>query len=139
MKKIINAMISISIIFTIGIMIYAGRPNSIKWFMEIATIVFMLWACVPYLMILIANKYLRSKKTINIPLFIGTCIIAFLSFAAYIEAFFVHIDPQAGLVFLFLPVPQIAIACISILVSIILSNIIKPDNKTFQSTPERRD
>ena len=112
-------------------MIYAGRPTSIKWF--IGMFGFLLWAALPYCLIAIANKLFKNNKKINITLFITTIIISLLSIAALVDAFFIHIDPQAGLVFIFLPMPQLVIASLGILIAIILSKLNKKTQITKQS------
>jgi hypothetical protein len=98
-------------LLTLTLMIFMARPwgdnsayqttSGYAWLLGIAV-----WATLPYPMLLfMAPKTFRSKvnKFINI---IGILIVTLGGVALYIDAAFLHRDPQGGLVFFAVPVYQ---------------------------------
>ncbi len=68
----------------------------------------LLWVCLPYILLhlWLTQEPARNQKFI---LALETAAILFSGYA-YFDAFFVHIDAQSGLIFIFLPLWQ----CIAI-------------------------
>jgi hypothetical protein len=96
---------------TLTLMIFMARPwvdnsayqttSGYAWLLCIAV-----WATPPYLMLLfMTQKAFRSKvnKLINIA---GTLVVTFGGVGLYIDAAFLHPDPQGGLVFIAVPLYQ---------------------------------
>ena len=112
LKHKIGHMISISAAaFTICMMIYAAQPwgdnYAYKNFSDYLTLFgYALWAISPYLILtIIFQSFHKNQYSINVAFF-GALIIVLTSCALLIDAFFVHIDAQNALVFLFLPICQ---------------------------------
>ncbi len=112
MKHKIGFVIAISAAaFTICMMIYAAQPwgdnYAYKTFSDYLTLVgFALWAISPYLILTIILQGFRKNKYSTNTAIIGALIIAITSCALLIDAFFIHIDAQNALVFIFLPIYQ---------------------------------
>jgi hypothetical protein len=96
---------------TLSLMTYMAQPwgdnypyqslSGYAWLLGYAV-----WATLPYLMLLfMAQKAFPSKviKFINI---VGTLVVTFGGVALYLDAAFLHRDPQGGLVFIAVPLYQ---------------------------------
>jgi hypothetical protein len=96
---------------TLTFMIFMARPwgdnsdyqtaSGYAWLLGLAV-----WATLPYLTLLfMARKKFRSKvnKIVNI---CGTLVVALGGVALYLDAAFLHRDPQGGLVFMAVPLYQ---------------------------------
>ena len=112
LKQKIGFLIAISAAaFTICTMVYAAQPwgdnYAYKTFSDYSTLVgFALWAISPYLILTIILRGFRKNKYSTNTAIIGALIIAVTSCALLIDAFFIHIDAQNALVFIFLPIYQ---------------------------------
>ncbi len=112
MKHKIGHMITIGgAAFTICMMIYAAQPwgdnYAYKTFSGYLTLVgYASWAISPYLILTIILRAFRKNKYSTNTAIIGALIIAITSCALLIDAFFIHIDAQNALVFIFLPIYQ---------------------------------
>jgi hypothetical protein len=68
-------------------------------------LVLAVWASSPYLMILFLNRKTSQVQAIKLADIIGTLIIS-LSVLLYVDAVFLHPDPQGGLAFITVPLYQ---------------------------------
>ena len=97
--------------FTICMMIYAAQPwgdnYAYKNFSDYLTLFgYTLWAISPYLILaIILQSFRKNPYSLNVA-FYGALLILLSSFALLIDAFFIHIDAQNALLFLFLPICQ---------------------------------
>jgi hypothetical protein len=96
---------------TLTLLIYMAQPwgnnyayqslSGYAWLLSIAV-----WATLPYLIILfLARKSFEFKANI-LMVVIGTLIISLGGVALYLDAAFLHQDPQGGLVFIAVPLYQ---------------------------------
>jgi len=67
---------------------------------------FLAWACLPYGILLFLNIIQPGKIRKDIALLVTTAIVSGFGIILIIDAFFIHIDAQGGLVFLFIPMYQ---------------------------------
>jgi len=92
-------------------MIYAAQPWGDKYayknFADYLTLFgYALWAISPYLiLVIIFQSFQKNQYSINVAFF-GALIIVLTSCGLLIDAFFIHIDAQNALLFLFLPICQ---------------------------------
>lgn len=97
---------------TLALMISAARPwggNStyLGWWGYAGLLLLMAWATLPYLgILLLAGRDLPVKAGKGI-LLMGSLIIAGCGLAAYVDAFWLHPDPQGGLAFMAVPLYQL--------------------------------
>ena len=130
-KSILGKLILISaMIFTIAIMVYAAQPwgdnYAYKTYYDYLTLIgYMLWAISPYFMLAIIFHGFRHHPSASLTALVGTVLIVLASAALLIDAFFVHIDAQGGLIFLFLPIPQWFAALFLGLICLIISKVIQ--------------
>ena len=104
MRKFTNIILVFSILFTFLIMLYAGNPSSADWWSGIFG--FLGWACLPYGILLFLNIIKPGKLKKDIVLLVTTAIVSGFGIIMIIDAFFIDIDAQGGLVFLFIPIYQ---------------------------------
>jgi len=76
------------------------------------------WACLPYGILLFFNNIYRGVFKKDLVLLITTIVVTIFAVLILIDSFFIHIDAQSGLVFLFLPVYQAVAACIGGLIGL---------------------
>ena len=91
-------------VVTFGIMLYAGEPSSIEWWF--AALFFAAWGVSPYACLAIISVRVREKGVASLVSLIGVCALAGFGLYAYLDGFFVHLDAQNGLLFVFIPFLQ---------------------------------
>jgi hypothetical protein len=111
-------------------MVYAAQPwgdnYAYKGFSDYLTLFgYMLWAISPYFMLAIIFHGFRHHPSASLVALVGTVLIVLASAALLIDAIFVHIDAQGGLIFLFLPIPQWLAALFLGLICLIVYKVIK--------------
>ncbi|GAB3510015.1 hypothetical protein GCM10027400_12600 [Pseudoxanthomonas daejeonensis] len=67
---------------------------------------FMLWAILPLAALAWAARWFRHARIASWVYAIGACGIALSGLYVYVDAALIHIDPQGGLVFMFVPLVQ---------------------------------
>ena len=105
MRKATNTILIVTAIFTCLIMLYGGEPSSIDWWRGIAG--HFGWACLPYGILLFFNMIKRGVFKKDFVLLVTTIIVSGFALFIYVDTFFIHLDAQGGLIFLFLPMYQI--------------------------------
>lgn len=100
-----------------------GEPDKLWWWL--LGIVFFLWTSVPF--VGLAAAYYRITLNIfgKIVLFFSALIITTGGIYFLVEAFITHLDPQSGLIFIFLPFYQLVVVAIGIGVSLLLKILVK--------------
>ena len=68
-----------------------------------------LWAATPYVVAIISNHKFRSSHLAAKAILIGVLFVALGGNFLILDAFYIHTDAQAGLLFLFLPPVQCAV------------------------------
>ena len=99
-------------------MLYAGDPTSSDWWSGM--IGFFGRACLPYGILLVFNTIKGGEIKKDIALLITTIIVSGFAIFMLVDAFFIHIDAQSGLIFLFLPMYQSIASIIGGLIGLIL-------------------
>ncbi len=84
---------------------------------------FSAWAMVPYLVLFFSARLPTSSK-VSWVVFCATLVIVCMGVFIYIDAFFVHLDPQSGLVFIFVPLYQLILAGIMFAIALFSSRSI---------------
>ncbi len=80
----------------------------------------MAWCVSPYALLAFAAGAMRVSKRGAIALLVTTVLVAGAAAAAYIDAFFIHLDAQGALILVFMPVWQWVGAVIGIVVASLL-------------------
>lgn len=115
--------ILIGIATNVLFMLKNGEPNSFTWYL--IALPFLIWTTLPF-----AAVFLMMKKANNV---LHTYVIFFLSSAIIssggiwilYDAFVINLDPQSGLIFIFLPILQLIIAAVGFLAGILLNRLLK--------------
>ena len=81
----------------------------------------MAWCVSPYALLAFAAGAMRASRRGAIALLVTTVLVAGAAAAAYVDAFFIHLDAQGALILLFMPVWQWAGTVIGIVVASLLT------------------
>ena len=126
-------MVGLASLATVAIDVYSiNKPASehIK-----TLIIFGIWAIFPYVILLFliykSDKYPKASGVA----FAGTLILVLFGVSTLIDGFFIHLDAQSGLLFLFIPFWQLIGSCI--LALIVLLCMLFDLDKTNSYTPSR--
>ena len=97
-------------LITLTLMIYMAQPWGDNYAYQTpwghaGLLVLAVWATSPYLMILFLTRKISQAQAIKLADIIGTLIIS-LGVLLYVEAVFLHPDPQGGLAFITVPLYQ---------------------------------
>jgi hypothetical protein len=97
-------ILGIGALSTIGLMLWEARWNSgvIEWLIVAG---FAFWAAGPYVALGVLNILSKSRVGRLLILVVSLLTVG-LGLAEYYDAFFVHLDAQSGLVFVFIPLFQ---------------------------------
>ena len=106
----------------------------IKNAIELKALAWLSWVVSPYLLLLFAVWFFRKNKIIRNVLFVGTLLIVLPGIIGYIDAFFIHMDAQGGLIFIFLPLYQICLTGIFILIAVFIFCMQKFKGKRRQTS-----
>ena len=80
----------------------------------------MAWCVSPYALLALAAGAMRASRRGAIALLVTTVLVAGAAAAAYVDAFFIHLDAQGALILVFMPVWQWVGAVIGIVVASLL-------------------
>ena len=79
------------------------------------------WCLSPYAVLAFAAGAMRASRRGLVALLVTTVLVAGAAAAAYVDAFFIHLDAQGALILLFMPVWQWAGTVIGIVVASLLT------------------
>jgi hypothetical protein len=96
---------------TLALMVSASRPWGDNdayqdWWGYAGLLLLAVWATVPYLGIVILAKRAVQVRAREILVLAGALIIMVGGLAAYVDAIWLHPDPQGGLAFIVVPLYQ---------------------------------
>lgn len=80
----------------------------------------MAWCVSPYALLAFAAGAMRVSRRGAVALLVTTVLVAGAAAAAYVDAFFIHLDAQGALILVFMPVWQWVGAVIGIVVASLL-------------------
>lgn len=106
---LLNLLVGIAA--TIWFMFQNGEPDSFTWYL--IALPFLLWTTLPFAAVFLMIKKTADVFHADVIFFITSAIISFGGIWILYDAFNVNLDPQGGLIFLFLPVLQLIIVSIS--------------------------
>lgn len=119
MRRFVNIALLTTIIFTFFIMIYAGDSYfSFDWWKDM--LAFFALSLLPFSILFFFNLMKEDFYKKDIAIFVSTIIVCGFGIVLLIDAFFIHIDAQSGLIFLFLPIIQSIVAIIGGMVGLVL-------------------
>jgi hypothetical protein len=96
---------------SLALMVYAARPWGDDyayqgWRGYAGLLLMMAWATLPYLGIVLLARQAVHGKAGEILVLVGALIVTVGGLAAYVEAIWLHPDPQGGLAFIVVPFYQ---------------------------------
>lgn len=80
----------------------------------------MAWCVSPYALLAFAAGAMRASRRGAIALLVTTVLVAGAAAAAYVDAFFIHLDAQGALILVFMPVWQWVGAIVGVVVASLL-------------------
>ena len=108
-----------SAVATIGFMAWVA-----DWSSNPSILAFMIgllaWCVSPYASIAVVARKPRASASSAIALLATALVVAGFAAVVYVDAFFIHLDAQGGLVFLFVPIVQWMGAAIGIVATHLL-------------------
>lgn len=119
------ALLIVGFVITLFTMVHAvGGFNSI---FSLASMGLVLWVMVPYLVLFFSAR-MRTSSKVSWVIPVSTLVIVGLGVGVYIDVFFVSMEGStSGLIFLFVPLYQLILACLVFFVSMFLN---RPVSKT---------
>ncbi len=121
------AVLILGVVITISIMVHAARGCG--FLLSLVTLVFAAWAMIPYV-VLFHSSRLQTSFKVSWFILLSALGIVGLGVYIYIDAFFIHIDPQSGLVFIFVPLYQLILAGIIFAIARLSSPSINSGHET---------
>jgi hypothetical protein len=100
----VYALLAAGSVITLGFMVYAGRPSSLGWFVQIAP--FAIWAFAPFAGGALACRSVRCSPRAVAIVAAAAGLLTFGTALLLYRSFVVAPDAQSGLLFLFLPLWQ---------------------------------
>jgi len=107
-------LLSAGVLTTGFFMLDNGEPDTLEWW-PIASL-FFAWSIAPYVGVAYANEILSNNIFDRSILLFIAIIITIGGIAILIDTFIIHLDPQSGLVFIFLPIYQGAVVIFALIV-----------------------
>lgn len=100
-----RAVCIVSAVATVGFMAWVA-----DWSSQPSILAFMVgliaWCVSPYVVVALAARAPRASLSAALALLATTIAVAGFAAVVYVDAFFIHLDAQGGLVFLFVPIVQ---------------------------------
>jgi hypothetical protein len=99
------SLLVVGALVTLGFMLGAGEPVKPLWW--VGFLPFGIWALVPYGALAWFTRRCRVSRSSQWVLLVAALLLSGVSSALLYQAFAVELDPQSGIVFVFLPVWQL--------------------------------
>ena len=127
------AVLGLAILFTAGVQLNAGQPwRQPPWFW-LGFLGFMCWGLLPYALLINQVRFLRKREghvaSISFLLAIGVVITAYAVWVL-VQAFFIHLDAQSGIVLMVVPGGQLLVCFIAIAVAMLVNSVLSRKTKT---------
>jgi hypothetical protein len=105
-KTITVTLSALAAVITLGLMIYAGQglKHGIAWWLGF--LAFAGWTISPYGFLIISSYLLVNNTKQSVVLLICSILIILFGMVIYYDGFFIHIDAQNALLFIFIPLYQ---------------------------------
>lgn len=124
-RNLTFAVLLLGVVITLSIMAYAAQGDSL---FSPVMLGFAAWAMAPYLLLFYSTRFLTSAR-VSWVIFVSILAIVCLGVFIYIDAFFIHLDPQSGLVFIFIPIYQLILSGIILIVASISNSHLRVSKK----------
>ena len=105
LTRVILVLLLVGVTTTLGFMGYAGDPTRPGWWLFF--LLFGAWALLPYGVVAIAARQRPANRASDSVLCLAATLLSGLGILALYSAFVAHLDPQRGLVLVFLPLWQL--------------------------------
>lgn len=115
---------------SVGLAIHMARPWGDNYAFQhasdyVALVLFLLWAISPLAALAWAARWFRQPRIASWVYAIGAGAIALFGLYTYVDAALIHLDPQGGLVFLFMPMVQWVAALVLAAVCALLVRVLR--------------
>ena len=127
------AVLGLAILFTAGVQLNAGQPwRQPPWFW-LGFLGSMCWGLLPYALLINQVRFLRKREghvaSISLLLAIGVFITAYAVWTL-VQAFFIHLDAQSGIVLIVVPGGQLLICFIAIALAMLINSVLSRKTNT---------
>ncbi|MEE9523684.1 MAG: hypothetical protein V3V59_02920 [Thermodesulfovibrionales bacterium] len=102
----LTALSVLASVITLSLMVYAGQgwEQGIVWWLGF--LAFGIWAISPYCFMTISHYLLINNNKQSIVFLVSSILIILFGMFIYYDGFFIHIDAQSALLFIFIPLYQ---------------------------------
>jgi hypothetical protein len=98
-------MVTAASIATIALEVYTRDKAMTDWIKS--SIEIGAWAVFPYVILFLLLLISDKNRTQSVVAFVGSLLLVLLGVGALYDGFFIHLDAQNGLLFLFIPLWQL--------------------------------
>ena len=127
------AVLGLAILFTAGVQLHAGQPWRQPPLFWLGFLGFVCWGLLPYALLMNQVRFLRKRDghvaSISLLLAFGVVITAYAAWAL-VQAFFIHLDAQSGIVLMVVPGGQLLVCFIAIVVAMLVNSVLSRRTKT---------
>ena len=127
---LLRSLLCMAMAASVALAIHMARPWGDNYAYQdasgyVALAMFMLWAISPLAALAWAATWFRQAWVASWVYAIGAGAIALFGLHAYVDAALIHLDPQGGLVFLFMPMVQWVAAFVLAAVCALLRRVLR--------------
>lgn len=115
--------ILIGVAANVWFMFQNGEPDSFTWYL--IALPFLLWTTLPFAAVFLMIKKTADVFHANVIFFITSAIISFGGIWLLYDAFVINLDPQSGLIFIFLPILQLICISSGYAITVLLNQLAK--------------
>ena len=123
-----HILVAVGLVSNAYFMLTNGEPDKLWWWP--LAFGFFAWSAVPFAGIVIAARYCISSLISRALLFLTALVVACGGIYILVEAFITHLDPQSGIIFIFLPFYQ----CVAMAIGVGVSHVTK---KLGEKSPQQ--
>ena len=113
---------------TLSLMLYTAKPWTTNFHLDWVMVSFILWALLPYPALSLPMIFVSLSKRALVVYMVFASIAVLGGLFFYFDAMFVHLDPQSAIVFVFIPLYQLA-GVIVILWTIVMTGFRKQSDE----------
>ena len=112
--------LAVGLLLTVGL--WSSGAGGLSQLAARGILGFVAWSCLPYLIfavVLTVAHIAAARQSVQLFLAWVTVVVALLGPLLYLDSMFVHPDAQGALVFLVVPVYQLAVALVAVIVAVV--------------------